>query len=122
MSLPVPPPPINPNVQISPAHSPVQSSNARKRLKIETHHMHDKGKVVAAPSSPSSDSAKSVSSRIHLRDDCSHVIMRSSPKAPHNLRLIQKIQKDIATTKGKLSPKVENTFFEYIFLLRTMNC
>jgi hypothetical protein len=30
LSLPPPPPPVNPNAQISPAHSPVQSSHARK--------------------------------------------------------------------------------------------
>jgi hypothetical protein len=35
----------------------------------------DKIKVVSSPSSPSSDSAKLVSSCMHLRDDCSHVII-----------------------------------------------
>jgi hypothetical protein len=80
LSLPAPPPPVNPNVQISPAHSPVQSSHASKRLKTEAHHMHDKGKVVAAPYSPSSDSTKYVSSLIHLRDDCSHIIIEIKPQ------------------------------------------
>jgi hypothetical protein len=32
LSLP-PPPPVNPNVQISPVHSPIQPSHARKWLK-----------------------------------------------------------------------------------------
>jgi hypothetical protein len=36
--------------------------------------MHDKGKIVSSPSFPSSGSAKSVSSHMHLRDDCPHVI------------------------------------------------
>jgi hypothetical protein len=80
LSLPAPPPPVNPNVHISPAHSPIQSSHARKRLKTESHHMHGKGKFVVAPSSPSSDSAKLVSSRMHLRDDCSHVVSEIKPQ------------------------------------------
>jgi hypothetical protein len=74
LSLPTPPPPVNQNVQIYPSHSPVQSSHASKRFKTEAHHMHEKGKVVDAPSSPSSDSTKSISSCMHLRYDCSHVI------------------------------------------------
>jgi hypothetical protein len=63
-----------------PPHSPVQSSHARKRLKTEAHHALDKGKAIAAPSSPSNGSDKSVSSRMHLRDDCSHVINEIRPK------------------------------------------
>jgi hypothetical protein len=58
LSLPAPPP-VNQIVQVAPVHSPVQSSHARKRLKTEAHHAPDKGKVVASPSSPSNDSAKS---------------------------------------------------------------
>jgi hypothetical protein len=61
-------------------HSPVQSSHASKRLKTEAHHALDKGKAIAAPSSPSNGSDKSVSSRMHLRDDCSHVISEIRPK------------------------------------------
>jgi hypothetical protein len=38
------------------------------------------GKVGASLSSPSSDSTKSVSSRMHLRDDCSHVISEIKPQ------------------------------------------
>jgi hypothetical protein len=75
-----PPLTVNPNVHISPTHLPVQSSNTSKRLKTEAHHMHDKGKYVASPSSPSSDSAKSISSHIHLRDDYSHVINEIKPQ------------------------------------------
>jgi hypothetical protein len=47
--------------------------------------------------------------------------MKSSLKAPHNLRLIKKSQREIATTKGKLSPKVENMVFEYILLFIVEN-
>jgi hypothetical protein len=51
LSLPSPPP-IKLIVQISPAHSPVHSSHASKRLKTEAHHTHDKGKVVFPPPLP----------------------------------------------------------------------
>jgi hypothetical protein len=74
------PPPLNPITQDSPNHSPVQSSHANKKLKIEAHHSFDKGKVVVAPSSLSEDSDKSVSSRMHLKDDFSHVISEINPK------------------------------------------
>jgi hypothetical protein len=57
-------------------------------LKTEAHHAFDKGKVVAAPSSPSDDSDKSVSSRMHLRDDCSHVISEIKPKGSAQLKAI----------------------------------
>jgi hypothetical protein len=40
----------------------------------------DKGKVVASPSSPSNDSSKSMSSRMHLKDDFSHVISEIKPQ------------------------------------------
>jgi hypothetical protein len=74
------PPPMNPIVQDAPNHLPVQSSHASKRLKIEAHHALDKVKAIATPSSPSNESDKSVSSRMHLRNDCSHVINKIKPK------------------------------------------
>jgi hypothetical protein len=58
----------------------VQSSHASKILKIESHYAFDKGKFVVAPSSPSNDPDKFVSSWMHLRDDCSHVISEIKPK------------------------------------------
>jgi hypothetical protein len=79
LTLPTPPP-LNPIFQAAPNHSPVQSSHARKRLNIESHHEFDKGKAIASPSSPSDDSDKSMSSWIHLRDNCSHVINEINPK------------------------------------------
>jgi hypothetical protein len=79
LSLPAPPP-VNPIAQAAPDHLPVQSSHASKRLKTEAHHALDKGKATAAPSSPSNGSDKSVSSRMHLRDNCSHVISEIRPK------------------------------------------
>jgi hypothetical protein len=55
------PTPLNPIVQDSPNHSPMKSSHANKILNIESHHVFDKGKSTAAPSSPSDDSDESVS-------------------------------------------------------------
>jgi hypothetical protein len=40
----------------------------------------DKGKVLTSPSSPSKDSSKLGSSRMHLKDDCSHVISEIQPQ------------------------------------------
>jgi hypothetical protein len=75
-----PPPPNNQIFQVTPDHSPVQSFHARKRLKIEAHHAPEKGKSTATPSSTSNGSEQSVSSRMHLRDDCSHMISEIRPK------------------------------------------
>jgi hypothetical protein len=79
LSLPYPLP-INPIFQYAPVHSLVQSSQASKGLKIEAHHAPGKGKSTDAPSSPSNESDKSVSSHMHLIDDCSHVINEIKPK------------------------------------------
>jgi hypothetical protein len=78
MSLPLPPP-VNPNVHIFHADSHVQSSYASKRLKTYVPDVQDKGKAFASPSSPSDDSSKSVSSRMHLKDNSSHVISNIQP-------------------------------------------
>jgi hypothetical protein len=80
LSLPPPPPLVNPNTQIAPVHSLVQSFDARKRLKTDVPHVQDKGKAAASPSSPSNDSSKSVSTCMHLKDDCSHVISEIKPQ------------------------------------------
>jgi len=103
LSLPTPPPLVNQIVQFSPAHSPVQSSHTRKRLKTEAHHAPDKGKVVDAPSSPSNDSAKSVSSRMHLRDDCSHVISEIRPKGSTQPKENSEKSKGDNNNKGKIA-------------------
>jgi hypothetical protein len=79
LSLPSPLP-NNQIVQEAPTYSLVQSSHASKRLKIEAHHAPDKGKSIDAPSSPSNGSDKSMYSRMHLRDNCSHVISEIRPK------------------------------------------
>jgi hypothetical protein len=97
------PPPINQIVQVAPEHSPVQSSHARKRLKTEAHHAPNKGKVVASPSSPSNDSTKSVSSRMQLRDDFSHVISEIIPKGSTKPKANLEKSKRDSNNKGKIA-------------------
>jgi hypothetical protein len=65
--------------------------------------VHDKGKVVASPSSPSSDSAKSVSSRMHLRDDCSHVISEIKPQGSTQPKAISGKSKGDNSDKGRIA-------------------
>jgi hypothetical protein len=101
--LPSPPPLVNPIVQIFLTHSPVHSSHARKILKNEAHHTHDKGKVVVAPFSPSSDSTKSVSSCMHLRDDFSHVINEIKPKGSTQPKDNSEKSKGDSRNKGKIA-------------------
>jgi hypothetical protein len=61
--------------QVDIALSPIQSSHSSKRLKIDVPKpMQDKGKETTTHSSSSKESTESVSSRLHLKDDCSHVI------------------------------------------------
>jgi hypothetical protein len=103
LSLPAPPPPVKQIVQVSPAHSPIQSSHISKRLKIKAQHAPDKGKVVVAPSSPSSDSAKSISSCMHLRDDFSHVINEIRPKGSTQLKANSEKSKGDSKNKGKIA-------------------
>ena len=53
---------------------------------MDVPHLQDKDKADASPSSPSNDSSKSVSSRIHLKDDCSHVISEIQPQGSNQPR------------------------------------
>jgi hypothetical protein len=100
LSLPSPPP-INQIFQASPIHSPLQSSHASKRFKTEAHHAPDKGKSTASPSSPSNNSNKSVSSHMHLRDYCSHVIIDIRPKGSTHPKENSERSKGDNNNKGK---------------------
>jgi hypothetical protein len=104
LSLPTPSP-INQIVQDAPIHSPVQSSHARKRMKTEALHAPDKVKSIASPSSSSSDSDKSVSSRMHLRDNFSHVISEIRPKGSTQPKENSKRSKGDSSNKGKIAPQ-----------------
>jgi hypothetical protein len=103
-SLPAPPL-INQIFQAAPAHSSIQSSHANKRLKTEAHHAPDKGKVIVSPCSPSNDSAKSTSSHMHLRDDCSHVINEIRPKGSTHPKENSEKSKGDKNNKGKISSR-----------------
>jgi hypothetical protein len=125
LSLPPPPPPVNPNVQITHAHSPIYSYHTRKILKTEAHHMNDKGKVVASPSSPSSDLAKSVSCHMHLRNDCSHVINEINIQGSTQPKANSWKSKGDNNNKGKIASQSGKYNFLLCFiidLLRTMDC
>jgi hypothetical protein len=78
-------------------------SYSNKRLKIEAHYALDKGKVINAPSSPSNDYDKLVSSRMQLRDDCSHVIRDIKPKGSTQPKVNSKSLKGDRNNKGKIS-------------------
>jgi hypothetical protein len=65
--------------------------------------MHEKGKVVASPSSPSSDSAKYVSPHMHLRDDCSHVTSEIKPKDSTQPKANSGKSKGDSSNKGNIS-------------------
>jgi hypothetical protein len=102
LSLPAPPP-VNQIVQDSPVHPLVQYSHVRKRLKTKVHHAPDKGKSIAAPSSPSNDFAKSMSSHKHLRDDFSHVISEIRPKGSTQPEANLEISKGENRNKGNIA-------------------
>ena len=65
--------------------------------------MHDKGKVVATPSSPSSDSTKFVSSCMHLRDECSHVVSEIKPQGSTQPKANLGKSKGDSSNKGKIA-------------------
>jgi hypothetical protein len=100
------PPPLNPIAQASPNHSPVQSSHASKRLKTEAHHVSHKGKVATTPSSPSDNFDKYMSSWMHLRDDCSHVISEINPKGSAQLKEISGKSRDDSSNQGRVASQI----------------
>jgi hypothetical protein len=83
----------------------VQSSHARKILKIEAHHAHDKGKSIATPSSTSNGSDKSMSSKMHLRDDCSHVIIKIRLKGSVQPKENSEKSKGESSNQGKIASR-----------------
>jgi hypothetical protein len=79
--LPSPPPPKNPISQVDHVVSLMHSSHASKRFKIDVPKpVQDKGKGVATPSKSSKESSESMSSRLRLKDDCSHIINAVQPQ------------------------------------------
>jgi hypothetical protein len=78
-------------------------SFSSKRLKTEAHHAPNKGKTTTAPSSPSNDSDKSMSSCMHLKDDCSHVINKIRPKGSTQPKANSERLKDDSNNKRKIA-------------------
>jgi hypothetical protein len=109
------PPPIKPIVQATPDHSLVQSSHSSKRLRIEAFHAVDKEKSTIGPSSPSNGSDKSVSSQMHLRDDCSHMINEIRLKGSVHPK--ENLGKSIGdnNNEGRVASKLGNMVFKFYF-------
>jgi hypothetical protein len=78
---------------------PTQARDSK--LKPTTHMI--KEKLLLLPSSPSSDSRKYVSSLMHLRDDCSHVISEIKPKGSTQPKTNSKNSKGDNNNKGKIA-------------------
>jgi hypothetical protein len=98
------PPPINPNVQFYPIILLVQSSHANKILKIDIPQpVQEKGKASASPSSPSTESVKSVSSHLHPKHDCSHVISEIQLQGSNQPRATQENSVGDSSEKRKYS-------------------
>jgi hypothetical protein len=62
-----------------------------------------KEKLLLPPAPPSSDSAKSVSSHMHLRDNCSHVISEVKPKGSTQPKANSEKSKGDSNNKGKIA-------------------
>jgi hypothetical protein len=71
----------------------------------------DKGKGIATHSSSSKESSKSVSSRLHLKDDCSHVISAVQPQGSNQSKAATKNQKGTTVRRG-LMPLIVNMDFD----------
>jgi hypothetical protein len=106
--LPPPPPPFNPNSQADHVASPIQSSHASKRLKTSIPEPElDKVKGVANPSKSSKDSSESMSSHLHLKDSCSHVISEIHPQGSNQLNIVAQ-DKSEKRSKEDSSEKRQN--------------
>jgi hypothetical protein len=66
------------------------SPHTSKRLKNDIPQpVQDKGKAMVSPCSPSTESSNSVSSCLHLKYDCSHVINEIQPQGSNQPRATQ---------------------------------
>jgi hypothetical protein len=73
----------------------MQSSHASKRLiTYAPKPMQDKGKRVATASKSSKESSESVSSCLHLKDDCCHVISAVQPRGSSQPKAITERSKE----------------------------
>jgi len=78
-------------------------SYSNKRLKTEARYALVKGKATTAPSSPSNDSDKYVSSRMHWRDDFSHMISNMRLKSSTQPKAGSEGLQYDSSNKGKIA-------------------
>jgi len=99
-------------------HTHMYSPPIQEKLSKSNPSTHDKRKDDATSSSPSSDSAKSISSRMHLRDDCSHVISEINPKDSTHTKDNSRSSKGDNNNKGKItSQSGKYSFWGYLLLI-----
>ena len=102
MSFPLlpPPPPKNPNAQADHVVSPVQSSHESKRIKSDVPKLDlDKVKGVTTPSKSSKYSSEFVSSRLCLKDNCFHVIIKIHPQGSNQPKAATERSKEGSSEK-----------------------
>jgi hypothetical protein len=78
-------------------------SYSNKRLKTEAYYASVKEKVVIAPSTSSNNSDKYVSSHMHWKDDCSHVISQIRPKGSTQQKADSGKSKGDNNNQGKIT-------------------
>jgi hypothetical protein len=78
-------------------------SYSNKRLKIEAYYAPVKEKAATAPSTSSNNSDKSVSSHMHWKDDCSHMISEMRLKDSTQPKAGSEGLKDDSINKGKIA-------------------
>ena len=81
----------------------VGMSYSNKRLKTEACYASVKEKVVTTPSAFLDNSDKSVSSHMHWKDDCSHVINKMRLKDSTQRKAGSEGLKDDSINKGKIA-------------------
>jgi hypothetical protein len=78
-------------------------SYSNKRLKTEAYYAPVKERVGTTPSTSSINSDKSVSSHIHWKDDCSHLISEMRLKYSTQPKAGSERLKDDSINKGKIA-------------------
>jgi hypothetical protein len=81
----------------------VGMSYSNKRLKTEAYYASVKEKVVTVPSASLDNSDKSMSSHMHWKDDCSHMISKMGLKDSTQLKAVSKGPKDNSINKRKIA-------------------
>jgi hypothetical protein len=86
-------------------------SCSNKRLKIEAYYASVKKKAATAPSAYSDNCGKSVSSHLHWKDNCSHMINKMRLKDSTHPKASSEGLKDDSINKGRLPHKLKKYGF-----------